>query len=103
MNAQPLLQQNRSFGGVQNCDGYVLTCAHTVVIVFESLSVLHPHHKLHYFKMAGWENSWIKMACTIVREEFDQTYAFMDVEHNNKPTEEREHPDTLFDLTEVLT
>ena len=33
--------------------------------------VLHPRHKLHYFKMARWEDSWIKTAHAIVREEFD--------------------------------
>lgn len=42
--------------------------------------VLHPRHKLHYFKSAGWNETWIKAARTIVREEFDRTYAFMDVD-----------------------
>lgn len=42
--------------------------------------VLHPRHKLHYFKIAGWEDEWIEMARNIVREEFDRTYAFMDLD-----------------------
>jgi hypothetical protein len=33
--------------------------------------VLHPRHKLHYFKSAGWEDEWIETARSIVREEFD--------------------------------
>jgi hypothetical protein len=44
--------------------------------------VLHPHHKLHYFKKAGWEEDWIETARDIVCAEFDQTYAFMDVNNN---------------------
>ena len=42
--------------------------------------VLHPRHKLNYFKKAGWEDEWIETARDIVRTEFDQTYAFMDVD-----------------------
>jgi hypothetical protein len=44
------------------------------------LTVLHPRHKLQYFRVAGWEDEWIDAAHTIVREEFDRTYAFMDVD-----------------------
>jgi len=42
--------------------------------------VLHPRHKLNYFKKAGWEEDWIETARDIVRTEFDQTYAFMDID-----------------------
>ena len=45
-----------------------------------SPAVLHPRHKLHYFKKAGWDERWIETARDIVRAEFDQTYAFMDVD-----------------------
>jgi len=38
------------------------------------LSVLHPHHKLEYFKAQKWENEWIQMARDIVRKEFDRSY-----------------------------
>jgi hypothetical protein len=55
-------------------------------ISFESLglspAVLHPRHKLQYFEKAGWEDSWIKTSHEIVRTEFDQSYAFMDVEEH---------------------
>ena len=42
--------------------------------------VLHPRHKLKYFENAGWEEDWINTARQIVRDEFDRTYAFMDIE-----------------------
>lgn len=45
--------------------------------------VLHPRHKLQYFEKAGWEDTWIKTSRDIVRTEFDQTYAFMDVEEQS--------------------
>jgi len=44
------------------------------------LPVLHSCHKLHYFKKAGWEDSWIEAARNIVHMEFDKTYAFMDID-----------------------
>ena len=36
-----------------------------------SSTVLHPHHKLQYFKKAGWKDSWIKTSSEIVCMEFD--------------------------------
>ena len=41
--------------------------------------VLHPCHKLHYFKKAGWEEIWIETVQDIVHVEFDHTYTFMDI------------------------
>ncbi|TFK47876.1 hypothetical protein OE88DRAFT_1606907, partial [Heliocybe sulcata] len=32
--------------------------------------VLHPRHKLSYFKRAGWQQDWIDTAESIVREEY---------------------------------
>jgi hypothetical protein len=40
-----------------------------------SLAVLHPRHKLAYFKAQGWEEGWINTAYNIVREEYDRSYA----------------------------
>jgi hypothetical protein len=37
--------------------------------------VLHPRHKLAYFKNAGWEVEWIEAARQIIRDEFDRLYA----------------------------
>ena len=50
-----------------------------------STTVLHPRHKLQYFEKAGWEEDWSKTSREIVRTEFDQTYAFMDVEEDSVP------------------
>ena len=55
-------------------------------------AVLHPRHKLQYFEKAGWEESWIKTSRDIVRTEFDQTYAFMDVEIEAQHTEAPSNP-----------
>jgi hypothetical protein len=37
--------------------------------------VLHPRHKLQYFKNAGWESDWIQTATDLVHDEFDLSYA----------------------------
>jgi hypothetical protein len=43
--------------------------------------VLHPRHKLSYFKTAGWEDEWIKTAEALVRDEFERSYMYIqDVE-----------------------
>jgi hypothetical protein len=39
------------------------------------LLVLHPRHKLDYFKKAGWKAEWITAARQIVRDEFERSYA----------------------------
>jgi hypothetical protein len=38
-------------------------------------AVLHPRHKLAYFKNAGWEDEWIKTAERIIHEEYECSYA----------------------------
>jgi hypothetical protein len=38
------------------------------------LLVLHPRHKLEYFKAQNWEHEWIQSARNIVRDEFDRSY-----------------------------
>jgi hypothetical protein len=40
--------------------------------------VLHPRHKLEYFKKQKWEDSWIQDAHDIVRRNFDRSYAMVD-------------------------
>jgi len=42
------------------------------------LLVLHPRHKLQYFKNAGWQDEWIERAEEIVRTVFDLSYGSMD-------------------------
>ena len=45
------------------------------LILTDILLVLHPRHKLEYFKRNGWRDSWIEAAHDIVRDEFDRSYA----------------------------
>ena len=59
------------------------------------LLVLHPRHKLEYFKGAGWEASWIKAAREIVRDEYDRSYAFMDIDLPELETTADEVSDTF--------
>lgn len=40
-----------------------------------ALPVLHPRHKLHYFKEAGWSAEWIKTAEDLLRTEYARSYA----------------------------
>ena len=43
--------------------------------------MLHPRHKLSYFKTAGWEDEWIKTVEALVRDEFERSYMYIqDVE-----------------------
>jgi hypothetical protein len=56
-----------------------------MVNYINKLLVLHPRHKLHYFKTAGWQPEWIEAAHVILQEEFDRTYAFMDWDNEILP------------------
>ena len=47
-------------------------CYNTLLIL--PYTVLHPHHKLSYFKKAGWEQGWIDTAKDLVRDEFNKSY-----------------------------
>lgn len=40
-------------------------------------TVLHPHHKLEYFKTAGWPNDWIETAEGLVHDEFEHSYSLL--------------------------
>ena len=43
------------------------------------LTVLHPRHKLAYFKTAQWEEEWIETAASLVHEEFERPYLEVDI------------------------
>ncbi|KAF8263597.1 hypothetical protein EI94DRAFT_1596475, partial [Lactarius quietus] len=47
--------------------------------VYQISMVLHPCHKLEYFKKQKWEVPWIQDAWEIVCREFDNSYAPVDV------------------------
>jgi hypothetical protein len=38
------------------------------------LAVLHPRHKLRYFRDAGWKEDWIATAEKIVQDRFETQY-----------------------------
>jgi hypothetical protein len=38
------------------------------------LTVLHPRHKLEYFRKADWTEDWIEAAKKIIRDEYEHTY-----------------------------
>jgi len=44
-------------------------------ILISSYEVLHPRHKLDYFKKHNWDEKWIETAREIVRDKFDRSYA----------------------------
>ena len=43
------------------------------------MKVLHPHHKLAYFRSARWDFEWIETAHKIVELEYEQNYKNLDV------------------------
>jgi hypothetical protein len=46
--------------------------------VYRIAMVLHPRHKLAYFKNANWESEWIDTAEALICEEFTRSYSMMD-------------------------
>jgi hypothetical protein len=59
--------------------------------------VLHPQHKLPYFKNAGWTEEWINTAETLVHREFECSYSILDIE-NDTDTEMDEEPAGSMDV-----
>ncbi|GBE82272.1 putative AC9 transposase [Sparassis crispa] len=53
--------------------------------VYRIAMVLHPSHKLQYFRNAGWQVEWITTARALVCEEYDRAYAQCAV--NVEPTQ----------------
>lgn len=44
-----------------------------------SWTVLHPRHKLSYFRAQDWEDFWIETALNLVRDEYECSYASVGV------------------------
>ncbi|KAH7903431.1 hypothetical protein BJ138DRAFT_1020640 [Hygrophoropsis aurantiaca] len=42
--------------------------------VYRIAMILHPSHKLEYFKQAGWEDHWVQTAETMVRDQYKNSY-----------------------------
>lgn len=51
---------------------YSLLKIHELILL---VSVLHPRHKLEYFKTAAWEDDWIETAEGLVCDEFERSYS----------------------------
>ena len=49
--------------------------------------VLHPSHKLEYFKQADWDDEWREAALDIVRTTFEQAYINFEVEDDDDSNE----------------
>lgn len=45
--------------------------------------VLHPCHKLSYFKTARWQEEWIETAEVLVRTEFNHSYLELEIIDDN--------------------
>jgi hypothetical protein len=45
-----------------------------VITIFSPQAVLHPRHKLAYFKAQGWEDAWIDTAHKIICDEYTHSY-----------------------------
>jgi hypothetical protein len=52
---------------------FVVFSAHSILFL-----VLHPRHKLSYFKTARWEADWIETAESLVCDEFNRSYLSVD-------------------------
>jgi len=55
--------------------------------------VLHPRHKLDYFKQAGWQVEWVSTAHDLVYDTFNSSYATQyhpgDISEDNSSDEEK--------------
>jgi hypothetical protein len=60
--------------------GEYLSLIIVTVLNSVSLPVLHPRHKLQYFRDAEWETDWIDDATDIVCAEFERAYAALPVD-----------------------
>jgi hypothetical protein len=68
-------------------------------------TVLHPRHKLQYFREANWEEGWIATAREIIHDEFKRAYATLPV-NNEEPVRQNKkvcnvpsYPPTMSKLT----
>jgi hypothetical protein len=52
---------------------------HFIIAYCPLFSVLHPHHKLNYFKSAKWKDDQIKAVAQLVQDKFDLSYNLCDM------------------------
>ena len=75
---QPVLSAYRQVSHISSLNGYVCSIF-TGFVLLTVVLVLHPQHKLSYFKGAQWEDDWIETAEQLVREEFERSYLSVNV------------------------
>jgi hypothetical protein len=67
-----------------------MVCMFIYIYFTHVIVVLHPCHKLAYFRAAGWPQEWINTAEKLVCSEFKHSYAsrcsVLDAEYKNDPT-----------------
>src|SRR5580693_8256446 len=71
---ESLLQQDGSFRSLSHCDGCVQHSFYACDMSDRGIPVLHPRHKLEYFKKAGWSEEQRKDAHTVVHDKFQMCY-----------------------------
>ncbi|PPQ81292.1 hypothetical protein CVT26_015194 [Gymnopilus dilepis] len=70
--------------------------------VYRIAMVLHPRHKLEYFKKHGWEALWIDTARQIVREEFNRSYIPTEAEDAGSNAQAHAHTDACSTSTNIF-
>ncbi|KIK20944.1 hypothetical protein PISMIDRAFT_46313, partial [Pisolithus microcarpus 441] len=70
--------------------------------------VLHPHHKLEYFRQAKWEADWIKTVGELIRRNYDSSYVSCDIHEDvGSPSSDgeecKDRPNNIFDRLPSLS
>ncbi|KIL58826.1 hypothetical protein M378DRAFT_85881 [Amanita muscaria Koide BX008] len=64
--------------------------------VYRIAMVLHPRHKLQYFRTAGWTKEWITTSLKIVRDRFETVYkAISSADEDDTVTANKVHTGAL--------
>ncbi len=94
---------NKYYNKTDHSEVYHITMGKTLFDIliytnFRAFSVLHPCHKLKYFKKCNWEEAWVDVAHNIVCKEFNQLYAPLedDSSGNGSPVDSNKAVSQLF-------
>jgi hypothetical protein len=78
---------NRYYSKTDYSEVYRIAMGHLILLYIDMVAnnlsyflVLHPRHKLQYFKDANWTPEWINAAHEIVKDEYERKYAALGVE-----------------------
>jgi hypothetical protein len=92
-DTQSLLRTHGQFRSISHRYGYVLYIfsfyfSANIILYL----VLHPRHKLSYFKAARWEDDWIQTAESLIHDEFERSYLSVDTNSDFGSVEEMSGP-----------